>query len=358
MVSKPVTHPGVQPRDGYVLGRYESIEFIREIPITLARSSSSSNLLDQASSSNTKRTTIGRKRSSTIGFAESRGSDAKGERRDRDTSPNALDPELNPVEWLMITRSDPGGGIPRFMVERGTPSSIAADAAKFLDWACSKEESWFDQQKARDEKSDGNEMVVSGKDDAKETKMDSKVNSDGAVGNSQREEDELVKLPLKAAIIANSSSSVRNISLTAIPRQAIHPASILSHRRVNLATCQPREDTHHPHHPPLLLPFRHKHAQHGKPGEMSKVRIKSRSSNNINKFQRYLYHLHHHLSVRNSHRRTNSTVLLPNLSMTVPPSTPVSTASANVRTHASVRPPTRHRTSASTPAHANVPTKN
>ena len=48
------------------------------------------------------------------------------------------DPERNPVEWLMITRSDPGGGIPRFMVERGTPASIVGDVVKWLDWACSR----------------------------------------------------------------------------------------------------------------------------------------------------------------------------------------------------------------------------
>ena len=39
----------------------------------------------------------------------------------------------------MITRSDPGGSVPRFMVERGTPGSIVADASKFLDWACKKD---------------------------------------------------------------------------------------------------------------------------------------------------------------------------------------------------------------------------
>jgi hypothetical protein len=48
------------------------------------------------------------------------------------------DAETNPVEWIMITRSDPGGGIPRFMVERNVPSSICQDAVKFLDWACAK----------------------------------------------------------------------------------------------------------------------------------------------------------------------------------------------------------------------------
>jgi len=49
-------------------------------------------------------------------------------------------PEENPVEWIMVTRSDPGGSVPRFMVERGTPSSICADAQKFLDWACQRED--------------------------------------------------------------------------------------------------------------------------------------------------------------------------------------------------------------------------
>jgi hypothetical protein len=48
--------------------------------------------------------------------------------------------ESNPVEWVMVTRSDPGGGIPRFMVERNVPSSIVQDAVKFLDWACAKDD--------------------------------------------------------------------------------------------------------------------------------------------------------------------------------------------------------------------------
>jgi len=87
VVSIPVTHPDAPPRNGMVLGQYESIEMIREIPL--------------------------------------KGND---------------DPETNPVEWIMVTRSDPGGGIPRFMVERNVPSSIVADAVKFLDWACARTE--------------------------------------------------------------------------------------------------------------------------------------------------------------------------------------------------------------------------
>lgn len=96
VVSKPVTHPDAPERSGYVRGHYESVEMIREIPIHRAPS------------------------------------------KDGDASEGKH--ELNPVEWIMITRSDPGGGIPRFMVERGTPSSICADAVKFLDWICAKDE--------------------------------------------------------------------------------------------------------------------------------------------------------------------------------------------------------------------------
>jgi flagellar biosynthesis GTPase FlhF len=86
VVSIPVSHPEAPPRPNMVRGFYESIEMIREIP---------------------------------VGDEES---------------------EENPVEWMMVTRSDPGGGIPRFMVERSVPSSIVQDAVKFLDWACARNE--------------------------------------------------------------------------------------------------------------------------------------------------------------------------------------------------------------------------
>ncbi|KAG9190879.1 hypothetical protein G6011_08967 [Alternaria panax] len=66
------------------------------------------------------------------------------------------DAETNPVEWIMVTRSDPGGGIPRFMVERNVPSSIVQDAVKFLDWACAKDD-------------DIEAEVTAGKDDSADT---------------------------------------------------------------------------------------------------------------------------------------------------------------------------------------------
>ncbi|KAK4697346.1 hypothetical protein P7C71_g735, partial [Lecanoromycetidae sp. Uapishka_2] len=161
------------PRDGFIRGNYESVEFIREIPMRPTKSSSTTDLLNKGirrdgSSSLEKEALLRkaeevvkgssetlpngdtmspaiaenivqetRKRGKTISFAESRGSTAKGEAMDNSNAEDEV--ERNPVEWIMITRSDPGGSVPRFMVERGTPSSIVADASKFLDWACKKE---------------------------------------------------------------------------------------------------------------------------------------------------------------------------------------------------------------------------
>ncbi|KAL4815236.1 hypothetical protein BDW67DRAFT_164731 [Aspergillus spinulosporus] len=87
MVSKPVEHPDAPEGDEYIRGQYESVEMIREILM------------------------------------------------DKDGSDTDVEYETNPVEWTMVTRSDPGGTIPRWMVEKGTPKSICTDAAKFLEWA-------------------------------------------------------------------------------------------------------------------------------------------------------------------------------------------------------------------------------
>jgi len=89
IVSKPCNHPDAAERNGYIRGFYESVELIREIPLH----------------------------------------HKSGDKEKAD---------LNPVEWIMVTRSDPGGGIPRFMVERGTPAGICSDVSKFLDWAAAK----------------------------------------------------------------------------------------------------------------------------------------------------------------------------------------------------------------------------
>ncbi len=170
VVSKPCIHPDCPERPGFIRGHYGSVEFIREIPIKPKRSLSSTDLLNHrngraispslekdallrnaehkmngggpgrgmSASVDDSVLTEGRARGRTISFAGSRGAKAKGEAMD---NPNDFDEtsEENAVEWIMVTRSDPGGSVPRFMVERGTPAGIVGDASKFLNWACKKE---------------------------------------------------------------------------------------------------------------------------------------------------------------------------------------------------------------------------
>ena len=175
VISRPCIHSDIPARDGYIRGQYESVEFIREIPKTApsqiesirvplnnekeGRKRSSSTMSKEAmvrnakqshpevdlgsegrayaSASDLSKSESRRPRGHTISFDKSRGLDAKGEHID--TKPEDDEAETNPIEWIMITRSDPGGSVPRFMIERGTPGGIVSDASKFLDWACAKD---------------------------------------------------------------------------------------------------------------------------------------------------------------------------------------------------------------------------
>ncbi|KAL8915824.1 MAG: hypothetical protein Q9172_006625 [Xanthocarpia lactea] len=184
VISKPCIHPDCPPRDGFIRGQYESVEFIREIPIKpdkpsprksssttdlqRLRHSNTAPLVEQAALTRSAQRSLdrggcgeemlasmdaeghvplakdilvqeGRKRGNTISFAESRGARAKCEEMDNPLEEADDFVEQNPVEWIMVTRSDPGGSVPRFLVERGTPAGIVSDASKFLDWACKKE---------------------------------------------------------------------------------------------------------------------------------------------------------------------------------------------------------------------------
>lgn len=179
LISRPCLHEDTAPRDGYVRGQYESVEYIREIPKKKPRLQSASTsdlntmthagrnstlgkaILNDATNNNSPRMgdiddsndartasgadispSEGRPRGKTISF------DAKNTNGDNQDDPNIEDnAERNPVEWIMITRSDPGGSVPRFMVERGTPGGIVSDASKFLDWACSKNIEDFNSDK-------------------------------------------------------------------------------------------------------------------------------------------------------------------------------------------------------------------
>ena len=157
VVSKPCLHPECPPRDGFIRGQYESVEFIRELPRRPKKSLSASDLLKggseglngrPTSATTGEATAEGRKRGKTISFAELREAQMK---EATDTSHDESDDESNPVEWIMITRSDPGGSVPRFMVERGTPASIVADAGKFVEWACKKDHPATEQGPERTE---------------------------------------------------------------------------------------------------------------------------------------------------------------------------------------------------------------
>merc|ERR1712230_228296 len=195
VISRPCNHPDAPPRDGYIRGQYESVEFIREIPIVKPprKSSSTTNLPatrsraastlsrdailrnakknhsplagenghakeDNVTSSEEEQPQVeGRPRGKTISFDTSRGSDAKGE--NVDVPHEADQSEYNPIEWIMITRSDPGGSVPRFLIDRGTPGGIVSDASKFLDWACGKDVSELESD---DESLSGDDQATGG----------------------------------------------------------------------------------------------------------------------------------------------------------------------------------------------------
>ncbi|KGO71806.1 hypothetical protein PITC_028090 [Penicillium italicum] len=118
MISKPCEHPDIQHKQGYTRGQYESIELIREIPKNDSSGSSSSS---QRSKKNNDSLSSNLQRPEGLPEQDGAGDDE--------------DEEMNPVEWIMVTRSDPGGNIPRWMVDKGTPRSVGTDAAKFINWA-------------------------------------------------------------------------------------------------------------------------------------------------------------------------------------------------------------------------------
>lgn len=114
MISRPCEHPHVPPRNGYTRGEYESVELIREIP-------RANNGPDSQPGSDSS------------GSFKANGDN--GDVSHVQASGAGDDAESNPVEWIMVTRSDPGGNIPRWMVDKGTPKNVGVDAAKFIKWA-------------------------------------------------------------------------------------------------------------------------------------------------------------------------------------------------------------------------------
>lgn len=130
MISKPCVHPNVPEKQGYTRGGYESVELIREIPVKKDIQDSSELSQDHTVKSH-----------------------------DGPVIPNtgAADDDMNPVEWIMVTRSDPGGNIPRWMVHKGTPKSVGTDAAKLVKWAVHENNPQSDGQPGQAESIQGSE---------------------------------------------------------------------------------------------------------------------------------------------------------------------------------------------------------
>ncbi|TGJ81455.1 hypothetical protein E0Z10_g7308 [Xylaria hypoxylon] len=136
LVSKPCVHSECPERRGFVRGYYESVEFIRETKVAeppRKTRSSADGAGEDASPSMTN------------------GSDRVGEEsaisnpvnNDQDDGPKGDEGESyeegkSTIEWTMITRSDPGGSVPRFIIEKKTPEGIATDAGKFFQWISSE----------------------------------------------------------------------------------------------------------------------------------------------------------------------------------------------------------------------------
>lgn len=118
IVSKPCNHLECPPRQGIIRGYYESVELIREVPVETS--------VDKRSMSSADLSVNGSKRRSVTPGHEGH------------ETPNPNDDVPTAIEWLMVTRSDPGGSVPRFMIEKGTPPGIVGDAGKFLKWVTAK----------------------------------------------------------------------------------------------------------------------------------------------------------------------------------------------------------------------------
>ncbi|POS79820.1 hypothetical protein DHEL01_v201793 [Diaporthe helianthi] len=169
-VSRPCNHPECAPRSAYIRGNYESVELIREVPVEkpLRRVRSSVDMRREDVRLPSKiggggldigQEAVLRAAHKRAGSKSNEGPGERGMSRsftglpplDRNegsgTGQSGEDTEMA-IEWVMVTRSDPGGSVPRFMVEKGTPGGIVADAGKFLKWLETRTEQSLEQSRA------------------------------------------------------------------------------------------------------------------------------------------------------------------------------------------------------------------
>ncbi|KZL69036.1 hypothetical protein CI238_03087 [Colletotrichum incanum] len=152
IVSKPCVHPECAERQGYIRGQYESVEIIREIPsdkpaaITRARSSidlsqDGAKERQAVAESMGKEAVLRAAKKAADGDGRHRGVsvDSAPARDDAGHAGESFEEDgSRAIEWLMVTRSDPGGNVPRFLIDRGTPAGIIGDAGKFIKWMTAK----------------------------------------------------------------------------------------------------------------------------------------------------------------------------------------------------------------------------
>jgi len=149
--------------------------------------------------------------------------------------------ESNPVEWIMLTRSDPGGSVPRFLVERGTPGSIVTDAGKFLDWALGKEhhdhasDDEEEPGKNLDGSMDEEDDDLSDDDDAAsvssfQTAPSPELSDDESLANGNVKTKEKAQALNTAPLIPASPSTAAqsSVSVGAMPRMHQRSASSLT----------------------------------------------------------------------------------------------------------------------------------
>lgn len=151
VVSKPCIHPECAPRSGYIRGSYESVEIIREVPIekSMRRVRSSVDLrredVETLAGQSKEATTAARRSARESEQSLPRSMTAlPSHEAEFDPHSESSGPEMA-VEWIMVTRSDPGGSVPRFMVEKGTPGGIVNDAGRFTKWLETKSAADFDE---------------------------------------------------------------------------------------------------------------------------------------------------------------------------------------------------------------------
>jgi len=166
IVSKPCNHPAATERTGYIRGHYESVEMIREIPLH----------------------------------------HKSGDKEKAD---------LNPVEWIMVTRSDPGGGIPRFMVERGTPAGICSDVSKFLDWATSKSVNEIPDPNSEQEMEKASEK----KKQQSSTSQSGPV-ATGKVAQGPLRKEEMVQQPASSGLVSQFTGALDAYAPTVVSQAA------------------------------------------------------------------------------------------------------------------------------------------